>query len=314
MACSLLGNDCDTVSREFVGRLKVIATTLNWPPGDARMNYRDLIDLDRFPIDQSGVGLENRIQEARNALTKDGCAVLRGFLSKVGIGELTAEADAVAKFAHTSFNRTNPYFTQDDPKLDQRHPTRRFFDRSNAFVPADNFSKTGALRLIHDAPGFDCFIQECLQEDRFYRYADPLADVIVNVASEGPGFPWHFDTNNFTVTLAIQNAEEGGEFDYAAGIRERGENFGEVTKVLDGTSERVTSLHLEPGDLQLFRGRNSLHRVAPLKGTRSRYVAIISYVEEPNMVATPERAIQLYGKALPIHYERAGLRADAFID
>ena len=83
---------------------------------------------------------------------------------------------------------------------------------------------------------------------------------------------------------------------------------------LNGTSDRVTVLELEPGDLQLFRGRYSLHRVAPLRGARPRHVAIFSFVEEPGMVATPERAKQLYGRALPIHYERAGLRADALVD
>ena len=84
--------------------------------------------------------------------------------------------------------------------------------------------------------------------------------------------------------------------------------------VLDGVSDKVTTLELKPGDLQLFRGRYSLHRVAPLEGPTPRYVAIYSYVEEPDMVATPERCKQLYGRVLPIHYERAGLRADAYLD
>lgn len=84
--------------------------------------------------------------------------------------------------------------------------------------------------------------------------------------------------------------------------------------MLDGRSDRVTSLHLQPGDLQLFRGRYSLHRVAPLRGARPRYVAIISYVEEPGMVATPERAMQLYGRTLAVHHERAAARADSYID
>lgn len=136
------------------------------------------------------------------------------------------------------------------------------------------------------------------------------------MAEEGPGFPWHFDTNNFTVTLAIQNAEGGGAFEYAPQIRDAhgNENFDEVAKVLDGTSDKVRSLDLQPGDLQLFRGRYSLHRVAPLTGTRPRYVAILSYVDQPDMVATPERAKQLYGRVLPVHYERAGQRADTLID
>jgi len=278
------------------------------------MDYRSLINLERYPVDAPGQALTAQTERARADLAQDGCAVLRGFLTQEGIAALTEEADATAIHAHKTFSRTNPYFTQDDPTFPEDHPVRRFYDRSNAFVPADNFEPDGALRSVHDAPGFDAFIQACLQEDRFYRYADPLADVIVNTAEEGPGFPWHFDTNNFTVTIAIQNAEEGGEFEYAPGIRKDGENFEEVARVLNGNSNKVTTLTLQPGDLQLFRGRYSLHRVAPLKGPRPRYVAILSYVEEPDMVATPERAKQLYGRALPVHYERAGLRADTYID
>ncbi len=75
------------------------------------------------------------------------------------------------------------------------------------------------------------------------------------MADEGNGFPWHFDTNNYTVTLAIQNADEGGDFEYAANIRKGSENFDEVQKVLDGTSDKISSLKLEPGDLQIFKGR-----------------------------------------------------------
>jgi hypothetical protein len=274
----------------------------------------DLIDLARYPIHREGAARDAVVAGVRASLAEDGCAVLKRFLTPQAIAALTVEADRVAANGHRSFNRTNPYFTQDDPGLPADHPKRQFFERSNTFIPADNFLPEGPLRSIHDFYGFDRFIQDCLQEEKFYRYADPLADVIVNMAEEGNGFPWHFDTNNFTVTLAIQNAEQGGAFEYAAGIREGGENFDEVARVLAGTSERIRVLHLEPGDLQLFRGRYSLHRVAPLTGVRRRYVAIFSYVEEPDMVGTPERALQLYGKALPIHYERAGRRADSYID
>ena len=191
------------------------------------MTHQGFINLDRYPIHSASAKLNHEIDEARRALAVDGCAVLRGFLTPAGVCALAAESDASAQYAHETFSRTNPYFTQDDTSLPKAHPQRRFFNRSNAFVPAVNFHKQGALRSIHDAPGFDDFVESCLQEDQFYRYGDPLADVIVNVANEGPGFPWHFDTNNFTVTLAIQNAEEGGEFEYAPGIRKDDENFEE---------------------------------------------------------------------------------------
>jgi len=274
----------------------------------------ELIDYERYPIVHAGQPRDDLLARVRSDLARDGCAVVKNFLTKKGIAALVSEADRVASKGHRSFNRTNVYFSKDDPSLPADDPRRKFFDRSNSFVPADNLPKDGPLRTIHDSPGFDRFIQDCLQEKAFHRYADPLADVIINVAEEGNGFPWHFDTNNFTVTLCIQNADEGGAFEYAPRIREGDENFAEVSRVLDGTSDKVKVLHLEPGDLQIFRGRYSLHRVAPLVGTRRRYVAIFSYVEEPNMVGAPERTMQLYGRTLPIHHARAGQRADAYLD
>jgi hypothetical protein len=274
----------------------------------------DLIDYTRHPIDQEGERRDALLARVRSDLARDGCAVIKRFLTSKGVAVLASEADSVASKGHRSFNRTNVYFSKDDPGLPSDDPRRQFFDRSNAFVPADNLPKNGPLRTIHDSPGFDRFIQDCLQENEFYRYADPLADVIINVAEEGNGFPWHFDTNNFTVTLAIQNADAGGAFEYAPGIREGDENFAEVSRVLNGTSDRVKVLNLAPGDLQIFRGRYSLHRVAPLMGPRPRYVAIFSYVQEPNMVGAPERTIQLYGRTLPIHHERAGQRSDTYLD
>ncbi len=274
------------------------------------------IDFDRYPIATLSEVREALIESTRQKLSRDGCAVLKGFVRKEMIAVLVAEAERASVNAHASRNRTNVYFTKDDPSLPQSHPKRQFYDRSNAFIPADNFGVGSGIRAIYDYQPFMPFIRECLgeKEDRFFPYADPLADVIVNMADEGNGFPWHFDTNNYTVTLALQNAEEGGEFEYAPNIRTGDENFDEVSRVLDGKSELVKTLVLEPGDLQIFKGRYSLHRVAPLKGETRRYVAIFSYVEEPGMVGSVERTQQLYGKTLPIHHQRAGQRADAYID
>ena len=84
--------------------------------------------------------------------------------------------------------------------------------------------------------------------------------------------------------------------------------------MLDGTSDLVRSLVLEPGDLQIFKGHYSLHRVTALLGATPRYVAIFSYVEQLDMVGAPERTKQLYGRVLPIHLERTRLRCDSFIN
>ncbi|MBK8161395.1 MAG: hypothetical protein IPK59_22470 [Rhodospirillaceae bacterium] len=280
-----------------------------------RKDASHFIDTDRYPIGEAGSARDALIADLRAAIEREGCAVLKGFVRAERLGELVAESDRVAIHGHRNFNRTNPYFTKDRPDLPASHPLRRFYDRSNAFVPADNFGPESILRAIYEWPAFAPFIQAALGEARFYRYADPLADVIVNLAEAGNGFPWHFDTNNYTVTLAIQNAETGGDFEYSPHLRSpTDENYAGVEAVLDGDSRLIRTLHLEPGDLQIFKGRYSLHRVTPLVGARPRYVAIFSFTEEPGMVGSPERTRQLYRRVLPVHIERAGLRRDTLVD
>ena len=275
----------------------------------------EYVDLIKYPIHEVGPARKALINESNLAIKDDGCVVLKGFIKQERISELVAECDRVESQGHRNFTRTNPYFLSDREDLPLTHPLRRFYDRSNAFVPADNFGSESILRAIFDWPDFSPFVKEVLGEENFFPYADPLADVTVNLAEEGGGFPWHFDTNNYTVTLAIQNAERGGDFEYSPMVRSlTDENYEIVEKVLDGDKNLIRTLKLEPGDLQIFKGRYSLHRVAPLAGLRKRYVAIFSYVAEPGMVSSPQRAKELYGRVLPIHLERAGLRADALID
>jgi hypothetical protein len=282
------------------------------------MELHEIVDLGRYPLDCPGsMALQRLVSDLQEELAEDGCAVLPGFAHGKGVAALVSEAERAAPAAHRSFNRTNAYFTRDDPQLPASHPVRRFYERSNAFVPADTFAETGPLRTVYAHPGFLPFIREVLGEpkDRFYRYDDPLADVIVNVVEKGQGFPWHFDTNTYTVTLAIQNGEGGGEFEYVPNLRNpTDENFAGVARVLEGDRRHVRQLELQPGDLQIFRGRHSLHRVTGVEGERKRYVGIFSFVETEGMCGGIERTRQLYGRVLPHHIERAGRREDQLLD
>ena len=289
-----------------------------WENAEASANAipADFIDLDAYPLDgRDPRGYAAAVGSAKDQLAADGCCVLPSFVRALALPILVNEADAVAGHAHRSFNRTNAYFSEDDPSLSAEDPRRRFYDRSNAFVPADHFGPDSGLRAIYDYAPFQNFIREALGAEDFYRYADPLADVIVNVVEEGTGFPWHFDTNNFTVTLAIQNGEAGGVFEYAPGLRSaEDECFDAVADLLDGRSDRVQAMDLVPGDLQIFKGRYSLHRVTPVTGPQRRFVGIFSFVQTGGMVGSVERTRQLYGRVLPIHLERAGMRDDGLKD
>ena len=132
-------------------------------PG-AVVDTNNLINLNAYPIDQDGAARDELIHSVRAQLHDDGCAVLKNFLTPYAVACLVKEADQVAHLAHRSHSRTNPYFTKDDPSLPQDDPRRRFFDRSNAFIPADNFAPSGALRQIQNFPAFDPFIKDCLEQ------------------------------------------------------------------------------------------------------------------------------------------------------
>ena len=46
----------------------------------------------------------------------------------------------------------------------------------------------------------------------------------------------------------------------------------------------------------------------------ARYVAILSYVEQPDVLKTPKRVKRLYGHVFPIHLKRASLRGASYLD
>jgi hypothetical protein len=111
-------------------------------------------------------------------------------------------------------------------------------------------------------------------------------------------------------------------FEYCPNIRSAGaENLADVRAVLTGAGDadadrRVRRLALRPGDLQLFTGRFSLHRVTTVRGPTARHSAILAYCERPGVVGSVARTQQLFGRVLPEHRvaERRRVRGDRLLD
>lgn len=100
-------------------------------------------------------------------------------------------------------------------------------------------------------------------------------------------------------------------FEYCPNIRRPGdERYDAVQHVLDGDQAPVRSLTLEVGDLQIFRGRYSMHRVTPVRGTR--HVVLFGYSETPGYVGGVETTRIGYGRITQAHLdaEAAGRHAD----
>ncbi len=288
----------------------------------AKMRERDggmdIVRLDLYPVDRlERAEGRDLVASCRAEIEAKGYCILPDFVTTEALAQMTEVSRAVAPSAYASKIKTNVYFSADDESLPKDHPKRIFMERSSAFVPADCIPADTVLRRLYDWPPFIRFVAACLDEPVLYKYADPVADMPLNVVGPGEQFPWHFDTNEFSVTILTQAAESGGLFEYARDIRSADrENYEAVARVLAGDRALVRSLALRPGDLQIFKGRHSLHRVTRVGGSRPRFTVIFSFAREPDMIGRVERTRQLYGKVLPVHHEaeRRGDRIDSLED
>ena len=229
---------------------------------------------------------------------------------------MNKELDKQLDKVYMSKESINAYlYAKDDPSLPKDHPKRAFMKRYNGYLNSDCFPKDSEMKYLYETDELLKFVSKCLGISPIYRWADPLACHAYNVMKPEGILPWHFDSCEFTLSLMIQKPEKGGIFEYCPNIREPGnENFDEVKKVLEGDRTRVKQLQLEPGDLQIFKGRFTLHRVTKIEGQKSRYMCIPAYVLDPWRVNTPEHSKAIYGKVLPIHLERNMARSDGLAD
>jgi len=276
-----------------------------------------IVDLERYPIqDLNSPKIKETIKKCKNDLDKFSCATIPNFILFESLKIMNAELKKHINEVYMSKESINAYlYSKDDSSLPIDHPKRIFMDRDNGYLNSDLFEKDSEMKFLYAQEKLLNFISACLGVSPIYRWADPLACHAYNVMKPEGILPWHFDSCEFSLSILMQKPEKGGIFEYCPNIREPGkENFEEVKKVLDGDCTRVRQLKLDPGDLQIFKGRFTLHRVTKVEGNRSRYLCIPAYVLDPWRVNTPEHSRAIYGKVLPIHIERNKHRADDLAD
>jgi hypothetical protein len=274
-----------------------------------------IVDLERYPLHApDSDAYRDAVAHAREGLRATGCARLADFIRDNVKARLQREVDAISDKARFSGGRITPYFNEDDPELPDGHPRRRFDEFSNGFVAMDWFPEQGLCLEMYRSAAFQRFVVDCLEEDALYTFDDPLAGVVANIMKEGQQLPWHFDTNEFIVSLMTRMPESGGTFEYCPDIRAPGdENYSAVQSVLDGDRERVKTLDLRLGDLQIFRGRFSMHRVTRAVG--ERHTVLFGYAKQPGFIGKVGRTREVHGRVTQKHLDaEKAARADGLVD
>ena len=252
-----------------------------------------VVNLDQYPLD------DDQFRSAcRDALDNDGSLVLPEFLTGDALDSVRAEGHAKQHLAYYCIQKHNVYLRPPEAEFPPDHPRNREVTSSKGCITDDQVAGDSKLRVLYDAPAFRQFLCAVLNEAALYEYADPLSSINLHYAAEGQELGWHFDNSSFAITLMIQEPEKGGEFEFIREIRnsDRGEmNFEGVKKVLDDDCSPDT-LCMGAGTLVLFRGRDAIHRVTPVRGDTIRMLVVLAYNSEPGIALSESARMTFFGR------------------
>jgi hypothetical protein len=256
-------------------------------------NIQNIIDLDKCPLEDA-----NFIESCQKKIDKNGVLTLPKFLNEQVIKHLVKEGSAAQHKAFYSNSTHNVYLTKNNLDYDDEHIFNRQVVSSKGCITDDQVPKNSPLKTLYQSNIFRDFLATVLNEQKLYEYADPMSSINVHYASEGQELGWHFDNSSFAITLLLQAPEAGGSFEYIKDLRdyEAGEmNFEGVESLLDGIKKPET-LRVEPGTLVLFRGKNSIHRVTPTRGNKTRMLVVLAYNTKPGVSLSKSAQMTFFGR------------------
>ena len=252
-----------------------------------------IVDLEQYPLSD----YEFRTQ-CKKKLDQDGVLVLDNFLTPLAIASIQGEGTDNQHLAYFTEKNHNIYLSPSDPEFPLDHPRNREVVSSKGCITTDQIPEGSALRALYDALEFRDFLCVVLDIQELHEYADRLSSINLHYASNGQELGWHFDNSSFAITLMIQPPEDGGDFEYVKDVRDadRGDmNYQLSGKVLNGEiSPEMLSLGV--GSLVLFRGRNAMHRVTPVKGGQTRMLVVLAYNTEPGISLSESARMTFYGR------------------
>jgi hypothetical protein len=257
-----------------------------------------VVDLRRYPVlDPSSEDYHRVVRAGRAQLAVLGAAELAGFVTPAGVATLVDDAESLAPRAHRSSGKGTAYLEIPDSSLPESHPRLTWGTYAVGAVAYDVIPRSSPLRRLYEWLPMTALIAAILDRGPLFPYADPFGALNLAVMGNGDQLQWHFDQTDFVVSLAIQTASAGGDFEVGPRIRRPdNECYEDVAAVLAGDESSVITLAMEPGTLLLFEGRYSLHRVSPISGPTLRHVGLLAYDTKPGTVGSELLRQDRYGR------------------
>ena len=175
----------------------------------------ELVDLVRYPLDDpTGEGHAAAVADARAQLARTGAAELSGFVTREGVVDARRPTPTPWPGVRTTpAGLGTAYLELPDDHWAADHPRQTWAPYAVGAVGYDVIPHASPLRRLYESPALLAFLEAVLDRGTLHRYADPCGALNLAVMGEGDELQWHFDQTDFVVSLAIQAAEVGGDFD-----------------------------------------------------------------------------------------------------
>ena len=256
------------------------------------MNPEIIINIEQHPIQESDYS-----KSCKDQLDSTGALVMEDFLNSDTVESLQAEARELRPLAYFCHQNHNAYLLDPDTDFPAEHIRNLEQVSDKGCITHDQVPENSLLRTLYEWPDFRKFLKQVLGEPVF-PYADTLSSININYYEQGQQLGWHFDNASFAVTLMLQSPGQGGEFEYREKVRnrEKGDSaFADTEAVIKGKLQPKT-LAMGDGALVLFRGRNSLHRVAPVDSEHARILVTLNFNTEPGIMLSELARMAFFGR------------------
>ena len=249
-----------------------------------------------YPIETpENTETQRLIQDCRSELSENGMCVLPDFVSANTLDRMQQEARSLSPDAHHNEHwRTSPRGGGDSTVGESTKATRA----SIWAIAFDQMSSNSPSRQLYESDDLLNFVSAITDEPELYRCVDSLVSCHYSVFRDGDELGWHYDPKtNLVLTLQLQDADDGGHFEFANGVRSKEFDNAEIElAIIEGRYDNILSPDLRPGTLTIINGYSSFHRVTPVLGNRERIVTLLNYSKTPGYCFSDNIQQRFFGR------------------
>ena len=241
-----------------------------------------IVDLDRYPLHEAASpAVAELLARGQEALARDALFTLPGFVRPQATEAMATELEARVPMA-SRFEVERELYAYEPGSWPEDHPRNARHACRYHQVLNHQIANDSPLRRLYCWEPMREFLRRLMGYETFHRSECPHLALTAKVAGPGDTDGWHYDGNDVVFSVLLREPEGGGIFEYAPNLRsEDEENWEGLAAVYAGDGTRVKRARLAVGDLNVFQGNRTLHRVTPVEGATRRIVGLFSYDREP---------------------------------